>query len=92
MSAAFSTSEQILLGSRDNGIKTSGALESKTESHASHPFVCKSFESAKSFTQDCRQTLVTFYKMTQLQFCFLYKVHSCLGGEGNRENGIFVWC
>lgn len=43
----FSTSKQILLGSRDDGIKTSGTLESKIELHSVHPFVCKSFESAK---------------------------------------------
>lgn len=60
ISAAFSTSEQILLGSRDGGIKTSGTLESKIELHAGHPFVSKGFESAKSFTQDCRQILVIF--------------------------------
>lgn len=50
LSSAFSMSEKVLLGPRDNGIKTSGTLESKIELQAVRPFVSKSFESAKSFT------------------------------------------
>lgn len=94
----FSTSKQILLGSRDDGIKTSGTLESKIELHSVHPFVCKSFESTKiiylrlqtNFSDFCANSLLND-SIAIFFFFFLKKVPPCFRVEGNRTEVLYVF-